>query len=302
MSRNSDNPNDHLLSPTIADSTSPLLRLPRELRDEIYTYALYEPNGVYFHREDVDQANFSTSPHENQDINPLQSTCRQLRAETFGLEWEFNEFIFYCDEHRNGTFMKKNPAAQFLGFLEMCTETWRQRVRHVSLLPYTVEACENNPLLLQDLHLIMCLCERYPLMTVRWHLELLPHACGRSTLEAFLHNGLVFAESVRANFQFDKARNKELDFRPWFGGLTLYHKLWCKDPVFGGFSGCRRSQCENMIRAKNFRIILFKERFTESECEKTFAFEVAEADDDPEKKILDEKRLALAKEWWINRL
>jgi hypothetical protein len=33
-----------------------------------------------------------------------------------------------------------------------------------------------------------------------------------------------------------------------------------------------------------------------------FAFEVAEADDDPKKKILDEKRLALATEWWINGL
>jgi hypothetical protein len=295
MSSNSDNPNKHVRSRTIADSTSALLRLPRELRDEIYAYALYEPNRVYLHRENVDKANFSTSPHENRDINPLQSTSRQLRAETFGLEWEFNEFIFYCDEHRNGTFMKKNPAAQFLGFLEMCTEIWRQRLRHVTLLPYTVEACENNPFLVQDLHVIMYLCKCYPLMTVRWHLELLPHACRRSTLEAFLHNGLVFAEAVRAKFTFDE--NKELNFRPWFGGLTLYHRFWCKDPVSGGFSGCRRSLCENMIRAKNFRIILFKERFTESECEKLFASEVAEADDDPEKKILDEKRLALAKEW-----
>jgi hypothetical protein len=105
--------------------TSPFLRLSRELRDGIYAYALYEPNGVYFHCEEVNKANFSTSPRENRDINPLQSTCRQLRAKTLGLEWQFTEFIFYSDERRKGSLMESSPAVQFLGILDMYNEAWR---------------------------------------------------------------------------------------------------------------------------------------------------------------------------------
>jgi hypothetical protein len=109
-------------------------------------------------------------------------------------------------------------------------------------------------------------------MTVRWRLGLLPHVCGKSSLQAFLHNGLVFAEAVRAKFIVDRVRNRDLDFRPWYGGLVVYHKFWCKNENRLGFSGCRCSDCGNMIRKKNLRVIRFVERFTESECQKKFAF------------------------------
>ena len=33
-------------------SVSSLLRLSRELRDQIYTYTLHEPDGLCFHRDD----------------------------------------------------------------------------------------------------------------------------------------------------------------------------------------------------------------------------------------------------------
>jgi hypothetical protein len=162
MSSNNDSHNEHTGSHMVAISTSPLLRLSRELHDEIYAYALYKPNGVYIYREEVGKANFSTSPHKNRNINPLQSTCHQLRAETLGLERQFNELIFHAEQHQNREFMGKTPAVQFLGFLDMCSEAWRQRVRRVALLPYSVEACENSPLLIADVHLVMFLCERYP--------------------------------------------------------------------------------------------------------------------------------------------
>ena len=209
------------------------------------------------------------------------------------MEWQLNEFNFYSNQHRNGTF-KKTPAAQFVGFLDMCTEAWRQRIRRVTLRSqsYAMEACQNNPLLMADLHLVTHTCERYPSMTVQWHLELLPHACSRSSLVSFLHNDFIFAEVKSRGLRIEPHLER-LEVQAIGAYLALYHKFWCTKDNGQGHS----LECESMIRAKNFRTAPFNERFTESAFENLVVFKAGEADEDVENKTVDEKRLALTKGW-----
>ena len=58
-----------------------------------------------------------------------------------------------------------------------------------------------------------------------------------------------------------------------------------------------------MIKAHIFRIVPFKERLTESASENKFVFEMGETHDDHGKvKTVDEKHLAVAKDWWMHGL
>jgi hypothetical protein len=91
----SDNPSNrttHDTSRGAADllSTSPLLRLPRELRDVIYEYYFTEPDGlVYDHKTNA----LTRSNGDRIDLE-LMYTCHAVAQETKGLALRINHLIF----------------------------------------------------------------------------------------------------------------------------------------------------------------------------------------------------------------
>ncbi|KAI7156871.1 hypothetical protein KC349_g5995 [Hortaea werneckii] len=68
---------------------SPFARLSAELRNQIWTYALYQPEGIYLDRYD---GNYELSPKGHQIA--LIKTCRQINTETALLLYNVNKFIF----------------------------------------------------------------------------------------------------------------------------------------------------------------------------------------------------------------
>jgi hypothetical protein len=85
----------------MANITSPLLRLPTELRDCIYRYALYCDNTGLQYRYWKTKADgkpifhaTGKSKEDPRSWNQMQYVCRQLHAETKALELKYNPLIF----------------------------------------------------------------------------------------------------------------------------------------------------------------------------------------------------------------
>jgi len=68
------------------------LCLSHELRDQIYAYALNEPEGTFCYREEY-QPRSTTSERDKDGINQLKHSCQQLLAGTTGLDIEINSLI-----------------------------------------------------------------------------------------------------------------------------------------------------------------------------------------------------------------
>jgi hypothetical protein len=73
-------------------SRSPLLELPRELRDCIYSYYFIAEDGLVFDYDTTRRSAFCNKPL---DLN-LQLTCRLLAKETRGLTFKLNTLHFSC--------------------------------------------------------------------------------------------------------------------------------------------------------------------------------------------------------------
>ncbi|CAO2647151.1 Nn.00g080730.m01.CDS01 [Neocucurbitaria sp. VM-36] len=276
--------------------TSPFFRLPRELRDYIYAYALYEPEGLFFQRQEDYKASFTSQQYETKEQNQLKYVCHQIRSEILGVEWQLNELIFSTDDAPCGHYMSKVPAVQFLGFLDMCSEVWRKRLRRVRLhCPgLSLYSCEDNPQHIQNLHVVAQICENYPQLTVLWHNGL----CAKSDLGvSLLVDGLMFATAVRPDFPMAKYL-RELQLSPIWCMTVIYHNLWRADPISDRITcACWGGTCGKRIQAKNFRIVPFVETFDES----TFRKAMGEGRRDREENdMIFERRVALAKEWSVN--
>jgi len=145
LRRPNDAPHIELANLTIANSTSPLLRLPGELRNRIYEYALQtdDDDGLKFDSgvrsyegvssdDGFDGHNIprfipyavSRSDHFNQ----LKLTCRQLYKETAGLELQVNRVHFMT--HWSDKF---GPGQLFLTFIRNCAATKRGCFRDIYL-------------------------------------------------------------------------------------------------------------------------------------------------------------------------
>ncbi|KAH7081376.1 hypothetical protein BKA63DRAFT_207177 [Paraphoma chrysanthemicola] len=98
------------MSPTPTTSPSPLLRLPAEIRNEIVEFALTSSRPLH-HRQPrtlfspvrlkashchifVEEKDMHGARHERSLFNKLKLVCRQLHAETAGLEIRFNSIVF----------------------------------------------------------------------------------------------------------------------------------------------------------------------------------------------------------------
>jgi len=286
-----------------------LLRLPRELRDQIYAHAFSHEPGLYFHRTEPYKAAFSTSDTEFIQANQLQYTCRQLRAETLGLEWGYSDLIFQrcydVPQKGKNLYLERSPAVQFTGFIDMCDERWRQRLRRVHLhmkrLPWPNE---NDVLSARDLHTVVSICECYPQMTILWNNNLvMPYS--RSLLD-LLCDSLMLARAVRVSFPAEKYAS-ELQLRVPWSQTRLLHSFWhvkSKDERQRDGMCFMGKQCRTRTTAENFRIVPFdKLVYDEELTRKKLHAEMHMDDEDAEGKMaLYEKRVAVIREWFENGL
>ncbi|KAI7499399.1 hypothetical protein KC367_g4500 [Hortaea werneckii] len=84
---------------------SPFARLSAELRNQIWTYALYQPDGFYL---DLQEDKYELLPKGHHIA--LIKTCRQINNETALLLYNVNKFIFSATT--NGTVQSHLPLAK----------------------------------------------------------------------------------------------------------------------------------------------------------------------------------------------
>lgn len=107
--------------------SSILLRLPGEIRNRVYKYALYSPSGLHCKRvyralwygERSTRYTLSIEDNHggrsNVDINQLKYANRQLHSETAGLELKINRIIFSIEP---GVSFDPHPIVQLQSFIE----------------------------------------------------------------------------------------------------------------------------------------------------------------------------------------
>jgi hypothetical protein len=249
--------------------TSALLRLPRELRDKIYVYALHEPSGLYYQRTGLYGAQFTRKPDGTRTaFNQLQFTNRQLRQETLHLDHQLNTLIFPQLVQEDGKTASKCPAVQFMGFLEMCSELARRRLRDIRLhynerfpkpecpvrfLP--IDAVHNG-----DLLNVAFFCEEYPNVTVWWHTRAITSLCHShdpcmTVRQTVLEAGLMLTRALRPGYDlfaaYRELRMVVRDFARW---NNVFHSCQCRLDVCWynhRSSGSLMEPCDNFTRERN---------------------------------------------------
>lgn len=102
---------------------SPLLRLPGEIRNAIYTFAFQEPDKII--------------PEGKDDTNRLKMVCRQIYREAAWLELSCNDPITLVRQ----TYQQAEPSKQFLSFSNNFPPEAFDHIRTVIL------TCANDPIL-----------------------------------------------------------------------------------------------------------------------------------------------------------
>lgn len=238
---------------------SKLLQLPRELRDMIYNYALYQPSGLFYYRDQDYKSHLCASADTQAEFNQLKYTCRQLRQETVGLELKLqNDVVFLIGPDRKGLYVEKLPAVQFLGFLDMCHETWRRRIHRVFLRSHhppnhQIQTYDNANIF--DLHLLVRLCHNYPNFLLFWEYPLC-YSSGQQEPSSFLSDGLMFELGFRSNSVNRKRvwrTFQSLNIQVALGCATIYQSMWRRDIPRSRF--WQSQYREPSLEAPNFRVL-----------------------------------------------
>lgn len=262
-----------LLLPTSYDATCSLLGLPRELRDIIYAYALHSPEGLFYHRHDDYKTLLSSSPDSATEFNQLKYACRMLYAETAGFEILHSDLVFSVGPDREGLYVEKMPAVQFSGFLDMCHESWQDRIRLVHLRNMhnptrALEMWEDSGS--RDLHLIVHWCSLHPLARVFWELPILSDIGQKDPL-LFISDGIMFKNAFRRSNRNSGRLVKELNLYLVWGTMQIYEALWRND--LRGIDPAKR-KVKELIESDNFRVIPSDGPFRESEFRETIEAEI----------------------------
>lgn len=140
--------------------SSPLLRLPRELRNVIYHFVLTKQHGVIYKRDrhrffgrGVDADGTTTSSPFEEDMYLLQQVCRQLRYESRSYYLHFNDLYFE----------NFKDAAHFF------STTSESDLRCVDRLHILDGRFGNSNALAEGLHEVKEFCTRHPHVSVRAH-------------------------------------------------------------------------------------------------------------------------------------
>ncbi|KAI4934927.1 hypothetical protein J4E85_002789 [Alternaria conjuncta] len=151
--------------PTLANSATLLLRLPGELRNRIYEYALQTDNDLQFTFHGIKHSCFVGLGAWDcyEDLNQLKLTCRQLYKETAGLEAQVNRVHFVSHwSHRD-----LGPGEQFLTFIQHSAANKRGQFRNITLwvdqFPYQ-QSLERRGILLE----LAEYCRQHPHVNIRY--------------------------------------------------------------------------------------------------------------------------------------
>ncbi|KAF2267463.1 hypothetical protein CC78DRAFT_566211 [Lojkania enalia] len=262
-----------------------LLRLPRELRDMIYRYALSHYDGLFYHRVEDYKANFYSSEDAFYEFNQLKYACRQLYHETAGKELIRNDLIFVSRPDRKGKYLERPTGVQFLGFLDMCHEVWRQRIRRVWLRNYCkIEQDRGeNP---RDLHIIIDYCKIHPRTTVFWELSQINWLNCPAIL---ISEGLHWETAFRGTELSSKCAKYKV---AWIGGSQMvYTSLWRCWKSMGPRRGGREIED---INVPNFRFMPWgRDQFDEKKFRQSIDTQEPTLEDEIKKAWLE-----LVREWY----
>ncbi|KAF2497118.1 hypothetical protein BU16DRAFT_349988 [Lophium mytilinum] len=112
---------------------SPLFRLPRELRDEIYGYVFYKPKGLRFDERTRRLRGMRDWEKEESLDLAINYTCKAIHEETLDLSLKVNEIHFGASPNSRGII---SSATRFNMFLERLTLEQRRLLRNVSLIEH----------------------------------------------------------------------------------------------------------------------------------------------------------------------
>lgn len=253
--------------------TSKLLSLPRELRDITYTYALtHEDNNVHIYRSEPYRCILHGSEVHNRCIrgeqiaptpwNQFQFVNQQLRHETLGLELRLNTLVFgqiKCDSD----YMKPLASVQFLGFLDMCSESWQQTIQTVRLegASFLVDidregasfSVEENSKAVYDLHLVVYWCQLHPRTSVYLPIPLNIGAGQRHPV-TFLVYGIMCLSALRPSLPPTHIHHLIADLGLYYLlhiGI-IYQRLWLMGAGQMSVDGVQRNM---EFEAANFRFL-----------------------------------------------
>lgn len=183
-----------------SNSSNRLLKLPAELRLQIYGCALHAPEGVvsqpvHMHgttclyryaryRKRARQPR-SSSPNPAvtaaNELNQLKYVCRKMYADTKGLLVATNTLIF------------DHGINKFLDFVQTCPPATLKTIRHVSIIT-RMQPTSRIPGQTGDYAALIDFCESYPKAAVQ-----LRHARLRPTSPDFFGHALKFNVHFRKN-------------------------------------------------------------------------------------------------------
>lgn len=106
----------------MSQSNSPLLHLPRELRDKIYHYAIFEPAG---YRYDLKSGRLRTS-HDAPINLSLSYTCRQIYSETNNLGLSTNCITFVAQHDTSSDVLETSDIGRLKELYENYSEALRR--------------------------------------------------------------------------------------------------------------------------------------------------------------------------------
>ncbi|KAF2723732.1 hypothetical protein K431DRAFT_301623 [Polychaeton citri CBS 116435] len=110
---------------------SPLRRVPREVRDEIYKYILIQSTPIEVHLTPGEKYYFCDGPFRSNYFN-IASICRQLRQESEPILWANNSFILTLDEpFVDGCYGMENTSVQ--DFITIIGADTLRSIRSLSL-------------------------------------------------------------------------------------------------------------------------------------------------------------------------
>ncbi|KAF1831076.1 hypothetical protein BDW02DRAFT_650155 [Decorospora gaudefroyi] len=163
------------LQPILWQPDSPLLRLPRELRDHIVNYILTPEDGLLFQWGGVDERSYfiklaireDEGRQDSDEFNQVKFACRQLYAETACIELHFNETHFSDAQHP-----ELGPSVRFQEFIEQCAPLHVSKITQVTLdIKYDAEVDLPQDMIMRQTHElqpIVDFCQKNPHMTVNY--------------------------------------------------------------------------------------------------------------------------------------
>ncbi|KAF2872790.1 hypothetical protein BDV95DRAFT_606362 [Massariosphaeria phaeospora] len=108
------------------DPQSPFLQLPGDIRNSIYEFAFYCPDGLFCteKKEPDGSRKLVITGSDHEEFNTLKFVCRQLYWETAGLELKSNQICFRPSQSSEHNANRTSPTLcipLFFHFVETCT-------------------------------------------------------------------------------------------------------------------------------------------------------------------------------------